>query len=153
MFRRYGTCACLTVACVGTLLMSASPALAVRVEPTGEPLWTAFPLNPTGQRLVRTEEHPFVTPTATALKASDGDWRFIVSRARLLVLLCAALIAPILLCALFRLFRLFLRRPRWSNANGDGSGGRVLAFSIIGSMVAAEVLYGYAAYTVLVLLL
>jgi hypothetical protein len=59
----------------------------------------------------------------------------------LLVLLCAALIAPLLLvCVLFRLSWL-------------GSGGRLLAFSFIGGTVTAEVLWGYAVYTVLVLLL
>jgi hypothetical protein len=133
--------------------MSASPAIATRVVPTAEPLWNIYPLNPTGQHLVSTEEHPFVPPIAAAVEASDRDGRVIVSRARLLVLLCAALIAPIVLCLLFRLSRLFLRGSRWSNANGDVSGGRLLAFSIIGSMVAAEVLYGYVVYTVLVLLL
>jgi hypothetical protein len=166
MFQRYWAGACLTVACAGTLLMCASPAIAVRVEPTAEPLWNAFPLHPPGKRFVKTGEHHFVPPTTDTLEAfvpaSDGDRRLIVSRATLLVLSCAALIAPIVLFRLFqflrlfllfRLFRLFLHPPSSPKANQDGSGGRLLALSIIGSMVAAEVLYGYAIYTVVVLLL
>jgi len=141
MFRRFRSFACLITACFLTLLASASPAAAtLGVVPNLEPLWKAYPLNPTGERLVKTNERPFVPPTAAAIDASDRDGRFIVSRERLLVLLCAALIAPIVLCVLFRLFRL-------------GSGGRLLAFSFIGGMVAAEVLYGYGIYTLVVPLL
>ena len=164
MFRRCGVRACLTVACVGTLLTCASPAIAVRVEPTGEPLWNAFPLNPRAEHLAKTGEHHFVPPTTHALEAfvPASDRRPVVSRATLLVLSCAALIAPIVLFRLFRflrlfllfrLLRLFLRPSSSTKANQDGSGGRLLALSIIGGMVAAEVLYGYAIYTVFVLLL
>jgi hypothetical protein len=166
MFQRYWAGACLTAACVGTLLMCASPAIAAHVEPTAEPLWNAFPLYPPGKRFVETGEHRFVPPTTDALEAfvpaSDGDRRLIVSPATLLVLSCAALIAPIVLLRLFeflrlfllfRLFRLFSHPPSSPKANQDGSGGRLFALSVIGGLVGAEVLYGYAIYTVVVLLL
>jgi hypothetical protein len=166
MFQRYWAGACLTVACAGTLLMSASPVMAARVEPTGEPLWKAFPLNPSGERLVKTREPHFVPPTTDALEtfvpSSDRDRRLIVSPATLLVLSCAALLAPIVLFRLFRFLRLFLLFPLFRlfphpssspKSNQHSFGGRLLALSIIGGMVAAEVLYGYAIYTVIVLLL
>ena len=142
LFRRFRPYACVVTACLLTLLVSASPAVAsLGVVPKNlEPLWKAYPLNSTGDRLVKTNERPFVPPTVAALKASDRDGRSIVSRARLLVLLCAALIPSLLLCVLFRLSWL-------------GSGGRLLAFSFIGGTVAAEVLWGYAVYTAVVLLL
>jgi hypothetical protein len=143
--------------------MCASPAIAAHVEPTAEPLWNAFPLNQPGKGLVKTGEHHFVPPTTDALEAfvpaSDGDRRLVVSRATLLVLSCAALIAPMVLFRLLRLLRLFLlfrlfRHPaRSPKANQDGSGGRLLALSIIGGMVGSEVLYGYVIYTVVVPLL
>jgi hypothetical protein len=164
MFQRYWAGVCLTAACAGTLLVCASPAIAVRVEPTGEPLWNAFPLNPPGKRLGKTGEHQFVPPTTDALEASVPasyrDRRLIVSPATLLVLACAALIAPIVLFRLFQFLRLFLlfrlfRRPASSpKANQVGSGGRRLfELWMIGGMIGAEVLYGYAIYTVVVLFL
>jgi hypothetical protein len=142
MFRRFRPFACLVTACFLTLLVSASPAVAsLGVVPKNlEPLWKAYPLNSTSERLVKTNVRPFVPPTAAALEASDRDGRSMVSRARLLMILCAALIPSLLLCVLFRLSWL-------------GSGGRLLAFSFIGGTVAAEVLWGYAVYTVLILLL
>ena len=148
MFRRYRTFACLTVACVGTLLMCASPAIAVRREPTPEQLWKAFPLNPAGKRLVKTETRPFVPPTTEAVEAfvpaSDKAPRLIV-RPTLLVLLCAFI-------TLFALFRLSLRRSSSHEANQVGSHARLLTFSVIGAIVAAQALYGYAIYTVVLLL-
>jgi hypothetical protein len=157
MFRRYGAGACLTVACAGTLLMCASPAIAAHVEPTAEPLWNAFPLNPPGKRLAKTGEHHFVPPTTDALEefvpASDGDRRLIGSRGTLLVLSSAALIASIVLLRLLRFLRGAGRVARSPKAKQDGSGGSLFALSMIGGMVAAEVLYGYGIYTVVVLLL
>jgi hypothetical protein len=157
MFQRYWAGACLTVACAGTLLMCASPAIAAHVEPTAEPLWNAFPLHPPGKRLGKTGEHHFVPPTTDALEAfvpvSDGDRRLIVSRATLLVLSCAALIGLIVLFRLLRFLRGAGRVESSPRANQDRSGGRLLALSMIGGMVAAEVLYGYGLYTVVVLLL
>jgi hypothetical protein len=150
MFRRYRTFACLTMACFGTLLTCASPAFATRGEfPNPKPLWKAFPLNPTGERVVKTNERPFVPPATEALgafvPASDRD----PGRSFppiLLVLLCATLVA------LLTLFRLCVRGSTPPKANDDGS-ERLLGFSIIGSFVVSQALYGYAIYTLVVLLL
>lgn len=145
MFRRYRTFGCLTMACFGTLLMCASPALAAsRGElPTPQPLWNAFPLNPTGERLVKATTRPFVPPNTEALEAfvptSDTDPGRIL-RPTLLVLLLIALV------------RLGVRRPRLPKANDDGS-DRPFALSIVGAIVAGEALYGYAIYSLVVLLL
>lgn len=141
MVRRYGTFACLAMACLGMLLMSASPATATRGElPNPEPLWQAFPLNPTGERLVKTEALGAFVP------ASDRDPGGHVFGATHLVLLCAALVP------LVALLRLRVRRSRPSKANDDGS-DRLLGFSIIGAVVAGEALYGFSIYTLVVLLL
>ena len=146
MLRRYRAFACLAMTCVGTLLVCPSPAIAVGGEPTAEPLWRAFPLNPTGGRLVET-----VSPTTEALgalvHASDRDGQSIVSGVNLLAFLCAALIALSAFIALSR------SRSNRLKANEDGVKDRTLAFSFIGSVVVAEVLWGYGIYTVVVLLL
>lgn len=154
MFQQYRAFACLTMACFGTLLVCASPAIAVRGErSTPETLWKAFPLNPTGERLVKTDR-PFVPPTTEALEefvpASDSDTRHIV-RPILLVSLYAALIA---LIALVPLLGRSLRRSRFRpKANEGGSHDRLLGLSFIGAIVAAEVLYGYGIYSIVVLVL
>lgn len=148
MFRRYRAFACLTVACVGTLLMCASPAIAVRGEPTPEPLWKAFPLNPAVKRLVKTETRP-TTEALGALvpashKASDEAPRLIV-RPTLLVLLCAFI-------AFFALFQLSLRRSSSHKAKRVGSHARLLTFSVIGVLVVSQALYAYGIYSVVLLL-
>jgi len=126
--------------------MCASPAIAAHVEPTAEPLWNAFPLNPPGKRLVKTGEHHFVPPTTDALEAfvpaSDRDPGGIFGPT-LLCVLFAAVVAPLLLC---------LRRSKPPKPNSDGS-DRLVVFSVIGAMVAAETLYAYASFTLVVPLL
>jgi hypothetical protein len=141
MFRRFRPFACLVTACFLTLLVSASPAVAsLGVVPNLEPLWKAYPLNPTGERLVKTNERPFVPPTTSVpeavIPASDRDPGGIF-RPALLCVLFAAVVAPILL---------YGPRKRPPKPNDDAS-GRLYAFSILGAMVALETLYGWAAYT------
>jgi hypothetical protein len=141
MFRRFRPFACLVTACFLTLLVSASPAAAsLGVSPNLEPLWKAYPLNPTGERLVKTNEPPVVLPTTSVAEAviptSDRDLGGIFRRALLCVLL-AAVVAPFL-C-------LPRSRSRALKPNHGGP-GRLLAFSLIAAIVAAETLYGYAIY-------
>jgi hypothetical protein len=130
--------------------MCASPAVATTGElPTPEPLWKAFPLNPTGERLV-TQELPLIPQTTVALDrfvpASDRSTRpgpALVVRATVFVLLCIAFVA---------FLRLFLWRS-WSPAANEDSSDRLQAASFIGAAIAAEAVYGYAIYTLVVLLL
>jgi hypothetical protein len=138
------------VACVGTLLISASPAFATRGErPTLEPLWKAFPLDPLGEGVVKTTKRPFVPATTEALGAlvphSYGDPARSF-RPTALVLLCATLVA------LLAVFRLSVRGSRPPKANDEGP-ERLFAFSIVGALVVSQALYGYAIYTLVVLLL
>ena len=86
MSRRYRAFARLTMACFGTLLVCAAPAVAARGEPsTAETLWKAFPLNPTGKRLEDAadrgqrpapqsdawqHERPFVPPITAAVEGT-----------------------------------------------------------------------------------
>jgi hypothetical protein len=152
MLRRYRTIACPTMACVGTLLMCASPAVAATTGelPTPEPLWKAFPLNPPDERVVKAKEHPLIPPTTVALDrfvpASERSPRpgpGLILRATVFGLLCMAFIA---------FLRLFLWRS-WSPAANDGSSDRLQAASFLGAAIAAEAVYGYAIYTIVVLLL
>lgn len=151
MLRRYRAFAYLTMACVGTLLMCASPAVASAGElPTPEPLWKAFPLNPTDERLVKTTDLPLIPPTTVALDrlvpASERSPRpgsGLIVRATVFVLLCIAFVA---------FLRLFLRRA-WSPEANEHSSDRIQAASFIGAAIAAEAVYGYAIYTLVVLLL
>jgi hypothetical protein len=146
MFRRYRPLACLVLACFVTLLVSAPPAMASGGGfPNLEPLWKEFPLNSPGERLVKTNQRPFVPPTTAVVEAfipaSDRD-RGRIFRPTLWSLLFGALVAPMLLCVPLSM------RPK---RNNDGS-DRLLKFSFIGTLVAAETLYGYAIYTLVVAL-
>ena len=141
MLRRFRPFACLVTACFLMVLVSASPAVASSDQfPNLKPLWKAYSLNPTGERLAKTNERPFVPPTTGAIKAvtpaSDRDWGGIFHTA-LLCVLFAALVAPFL----------FRSRP----AKNDGGSDRLLKFSFIGAVVAVEALYAYAILTLVVL--
>ena len=147
MFRRYRPLYCLVMTCFVALLVSASPAIASRGEfPNLEPLWKAYPLN-TGERPVKTNERPFVPPATGVVEAfiptSNRDLGG-VFRPTLLLVLFAAVIAPVLLKVSPRLMR-----PK---PNDDGS-DRLFAYSVIGALVAAETLYGYAIFTLVAWLL
>jgi hypothetical protein len=147
MFRRYRLLVCLVMACFVALLVSASPAIASPVMvPNLEPLWKAYPLHPSGERLAKTNERSFVPPTTGIVEAfipaSDRDPGGIF-RPTLLTFLLAALVAPMLVWVPL------LGRPK---PNNDGS-DRLFKFSFIGTLVAAETLGGYAIYTLAVSLL
>ena len=140
MFRRYRRLACLVLACFVALLVSASPAIASTGElPSLEPLWKAYPLNPRGERLVKTNEDPFLAPTTGVVEAfipaSDRGPERVV-RPTLLCVLFAALVFPLLLS----LPRSRSPKPR------DYDSDRLFKFSVIGALVAGETLYVYAIY-------
>ena len=149
MPRRCGTFACLALACLGMLLMSASPAIATHGElPNPEPLWKAFPLNPTDQSLVKTKKVPLVPPTTVALD------RFVpaADRTRPERLFVPAAVFVLLCMAFVAFLRLFLWRS-WSPAANEHSSDRLQAASFVGTAVTAEAIFGYAIYTLVVLLL
>lgn len=141
MSRRHRPLACLVMACFVALLVSTSPATASRGEfPNLERLWKAYPLHPTREDLLKANE-----PTMGVVEfipASNRD-RGVNSSPTLLCLLFAAVVAPTLLC---------LRQLRRPKPSDEGS-GRLLGVSVIGALVAAETLYGYAIVTLVVPLL
>jgi hypothetical protein len=130
------------MACLVALLVSASPAIASRDEFSNlEPLWKAFPLHPTGERLLKANERPTMG-VVEFIPASNRDLGDNFSPT-LLCVLFAAVVVPTLLC---------LNRLRQPKPN-DGGSDRLLVFSFIGALVAAETLYGYAIFILVVTLL